>query len=77
VPGTSAHSWQATAAGGTTIGLKGMMVAAKTMALTAIDLLSDPAHVRQARAEFEKARGPNFKYTSRVGDRKPPLDYRK
>ena len=35
VPGTPAHSWQATACGGTEIGTKGMMVAAKTMALTA------------------------------------------
>lgn len=38
VPGTAPHSWQAIAAGGTSIGHKGMMVAAKTMALTAIDL---------------------------------------
>ncbi|MEP6725582.1 MAG: amidohydrolase, partial [Bacteroidota bacterium] len=38
VPGTPAHSWQAVASGGTDIGAKGMMVAAKTMALTAIDL---------------------------------------
>ena len=29
VPGTPAHSWQAVAAGGTTIAKKGMMVAAK------------------------------------------------
>src|SRR6185369_9964986 len=38
VPGTAAHSWQAVACGGTDIGIKGMMVAAKTMAFTAIDL---------------------------------------
>ena len=38
IPGTSAHSWQAVACGGTEIGIKGLMVAAKTMALTAIDL---------------------------------------
>ena len=43
VPGTPAHSWQAVAAGGMSIGSKGMMVAAKTMALTAIELFSDPA----------------------------------
>ena len=30
VPGTVAHSWQAVVAGGTSIGHKGMMVAAKT-----------------------------------------------
>ncbi len=77
VPGTPAHSWQAVAAGGTSIGLKGMLVAAKSMALTAIDLFSDPAHVQQARAELAKRRGPNFTYTTRLADRKPALDYRK
>ena len=77
VPGTPAHSWQAVAAGGTSIGVKGMIVAAKSMSLTAIDLFSDPAHVVKAREEFDKRRGPNFKYTTRVADRKPPLDYRK
>lgn len=77
VPGTSAHSWQAVAAGGTQIGVKGMMVAAKTMALTVIDLLSDPAHVVKAREEFIRVRGGNFTYTTRLATRKPPLDYRK
>jgi hypothetical protein len=32
VPGTSSHSWQAVAAGGTSIGTKGMLVAAKSRA---------------------------------------------
>ena len=54
VPGTPAHSWQAVAAGGMSIGAKGMMVAAKTMALTTIDLLTDPAHIEKARAEFDQ-----------------------
>lgn len=76
VPGTPAHSWQAVAAGGMSIGSKGMMVAAKTMALTAIELFSNPAHLPKARAEFEKRLG-GFVYKSRVGDRKPPLDYRR
>jgi aminobenzoyl-glutamate utilization protein B len=77
VPGTPAHSWQAVAAGGTSIGVKGMLVAAKSMALTAIDLFTDPTHIQQARAEFEKRRGPEFKYTTRLADRKPALDYRR
>ena len=77
VPGTPAHSWQAVAAGGTDIGAKGMMVAAKTMTLTAMDLFTDPQHIVKARADFEKARGPNFKYTTRLAGRKPALDYRK
>jgi aminobenzoyl-glutamate utilization protein B len=77
VPGTPAHSWQAVAAGGTSIGTKGMMVAAKTMTLTAIDLFSDPSHIRKAREEFDQKRGANFVYKSRLGRDKPPLDYRK
>jgi aminobenzoyl-glutamate utilization protein B len=76
VPGTPAHSWQATAAGGTSIGAKGMMVAAKTMALTTIDLLSDPSHVAKAQAELERRRG-GFVYRSRLAGAKPALDYRK
>jgi aminobenzoyl-glutamate utilization protein B len=77
VPGTPAHSWQAVAAGGTSIGVKGMVVAAKSMALTAIDVFTDPTHITRARAEFDKRRGPDFKYSTRLGDRKPALDYRK
>ncbi len=76
VPGTPSHSWQAVAAGGTSIGAKGMIVAAKTLALTAIDLLNNPAHVAEARKELESAQGSGFRYQALVGDRKPPLDYR-
>jgi aminobenzoyl-glutamate utilization protein B len=76
VPGTPAHSWQAVAAGGTTIGVKGMMVAAKTMALTVIELLSEPSHVARARAEFDRRRA-GFEYKSRLDRAKPALDYRK
>ncbi len=76
VPGTSAHTWQATACDGMSIGVKGMMLAAKTMALTGVDLFSDPANVQKARVEFEQRRG-NFAYRPVVGDRRPPLDYRR
>ena len=78
VPGTPAHSWQAVAAGGMSIGRKGMVMAAKTLALTATDLFENPELIQQAKVEFEKARGAkDFKYQSLVGDRKPALDYRK
>ena len=76
VPGTPAHSWQAVAAGGTSIGNKGMMVAAKTLALTAEKLFSDPAIIDKAKEEFEERRGKDFKYTPLLGDRAPALDYR-
>ncbi|WP_394993677.1 amidohydrolase [Emticicia sp.] len=78
VPATPAHSWQAVAAGGMSIGRKGMVMAAKTLALTATDLFENPELIQQAKVEFEKARGAkDFKYQSLVGDRKPALDYRK
>src|SRR5712691_3419959 len=76
VPGTQAHSWQAVACGGTGIGAKGMMVAARALASTAADLFSDPSLVAAARAEFEARRG-SHPYASRLAGRKPPLDYRK
>lgn len=77
VPGTAAHSWQAVAAGGTTIGAKGMMVAAKTMALTTMDLLVEPTHVVRAREEFIRRRGTDFVYSTRLDRAKPALDYRR
>jgi len=77
VPGVPAHSWQATACAGGTIGVKGMMVAAKSMALTTVDLYTDPAHIQKAKAEFDAKRGPGFVYKTRLADRKPALDYRK
>lgn len=76
VPGTPAHSWQAVAAGGTSIGIKGMMVAAKTLAATAIDLFSDPGAIKEARAEFLERRGAGFQYVPLLGDRPPALNYR-
>jgi aminobenzoyl-glutamate utilization protein B len=76
VPGTPAHSWQAVAAGGTTIGLKGMENATKVLVLTATQLYDDAALIANAKVEFTQRRGSNFKYISVVGDRKPPLDYR-
>ena len=76
VPGTGLHSWQAVAAGGMSIGHKGLMVAAKTMALTAVTLIQDPAIIAQAQAEFAERRGADFEYKALLGDRMPPLDYR-
>ncbi len=76
VPGTPAHSWQAVAAGGTSIGSKGMMVAAKTLSLTAMDLFKNASLIEKAREEFEERRGADFKYIPLLGDRAPALDYR-
>ncbi|WP_341713704.1 amidohydrolase [Erythrobacter sp.] len=77
VPGTSAHSWQAVAASGSSIGFKGAQLAAKAMTLMAVELYTNPELRVAARAEFDAARGPNYRYESLLGDRDPPLDYRK
>ncbi|MDA0350309.1 MAG: amidohydrolase [Verrucomicrobia bacterium] len=77
VPGTSAHTWQAVSAGGTSIGHKGMINAAKTLAMTAADLFQDPNLIKKARTEWNEARGKDFDYYPLLGDRDPPLDYRK
>ena len=76
VPGTPAHSWQAVAAGGTDIGNKGMMVAAKTLALTGMQLIDNPKVIKAAQEDFIKKRGADFEYKPMLGDRKPALNYR-
>ncbi len=75
VPGTSAHSWQAVACGSNDIGAKGMMVAAKTMVFTAIDLFLNPALIKKAKEEFVRTKG-DYQYKALLGDRKPALNYR-
>jgi len=75
VPGTSAHSWQAVACGGTDIGIKGMLVASKTMAFMAIDLFTNPDLIKKAKEEFKQSSG-DYTYKALLGDRKPALNYR-
>jgi aminobenzoyl-glutamate utilization protein B len=53
--GAAGHSWGVTATCGMSIGHKGMMHAAKIMALAAMDLYAEPEHLRRARAEFDAA----------------------
>jgi aminobenzoyl-glutamate utilization protein B len=52
-----------------------MMVAAKTMALTAIDLFTDAALINKAKEEFKSATG-DYQYKPLLGNRKPALNYR-
>jgi aminobenzoyl-glutamate utilization protein B len=76
VPGTASHTWQAVATGGMSIGIKGMLLAAKVLAMTAVDVFADPAIAIEARQEWQERRGPDFQYEALLGDRGPPLDYR-
>lgn len=76
VPGTPAHSWQAVACSGSSIGQKGMLVAAKTLAATTLDLFNDETLIQKAREEWLKYRGQDFEYEPLLGEREPALDYR-
>lgn len=75
VPGTGAHSWQAVSCGGTDIGIKGMLIAAKTLSFMAIDLFTNPTLVQKAKDEFKSSKG-DYQYKPLLGDRKPALNYR-
>jgi len=77
IPGTGLHTWQAVATGGTPLAHKGTLLAAEVLAATAIDLLRRPDLVAAANAEFNERRGANFAYVPLLGDRDPPLDYRR
>ncbi len=75
VPGVSPHTWQAAACAGTSIGRKGMVVAARTLALAGMELFEKPATLKAAHDAFEK-RLDGRKWTTRIpADGKPPLDY--
>lgn len=63
--GSPGHSWQNVAAIGSPIGHKGMLVAAKVLALSAVDLLRDPQQLAEAKADFQ-ARMKDKKYTTRI-----------
>lgn len=77
VPGTPPHSWQAAAASNHSVGFTGANVGAKTLALTAAELFERPELLTEARKELEEMRGPGWAYKPLVGERTPPLDYRK
>jgi aminobenzoyl-glutamate utilization protein B len=52
-----------------------MMVAAKTMALMAIDLYTEPTLIEKAKLEFKKDKG-DYQYKALLGDISPALNYR-
>jgi aminobenzoyl-glutamate utilization protein B len=76
VPGVSAHTWQAAATAGTSIGQDGMVIAAKALALTAVDLFTTPELVANAKVEFKRQlEGKTYK-SAIPPNQKALLDYR-
>jgi aminobenzoyl-glutamate utilization protein B len=76
VPGVAAHTWQAAASAGMSIGQDGMVVASKALALTAVDLFSSPALVQSARADFEYKLAGKTYHPSIPAGQKPLINYR-
>lgn len=76
VPGTPGHSWQAVAAGGTSMGRQGMQLAARVLAATAWDLFENPKLIAAAKEEHQR-RLAGRKYQPLLEpNQAPPLDYR-
>lgn len=61
-----AHSWASTAASGSSAGYKAMLTAAKVLASSGVDVLTNPELVRAMRVEFQKSSA-KFPYVSPVG----------
>ncbi|UCE15020.1 MAG: amidohydrolase [Candidatus Heimdallarchaeota archaeon] len=73
--GTPGHSWQSVAQAGMTIGHKGMLCAAKVLAIATIELMQTPELVEKARHEFEeKIKKTSFQSPLPDGAR-PPIEY--
>ena len=75
VPVGSGHCWQQTASGGTTIGTRGALNAARVICLSACELYTRPETLECIRSEFLERRGPDFRFEPLMGDRHPPFDY--
>lgn len=66
------HSWQNVATIGSSIGEKGILVAAKVLALTAIDCLEDPELLAEARDDFrERMKDRKYKTLIPEGQKAP------
>jgi aminobenzoyl-glutamate utilization protein B len=76
VPGVAAHTWQAAASAGMSIGQDGMVVASKALALTAVDLFASPQLVQEAKADFARKLAGKTYLSPIPAGQKPLIDYR-
>jgi aminobenzoyl-glutamate utilization protein B len=77
VPGTPAHNWAATAVGATSIAHKGISAAAKAVALTVYDLLTDKRQLKKVKAEFNQLKSQRPYKSFLSPGVKPPLGFYK
>lgn len=71
--GTPWHSWAVVAAGGMSIGHKGMAYAAKALSMTMVDLFQDPELLEAVKADFKEKKG-DYVYKGFVPDGPPPIN---
>jgi aminobenzoyl-glutamate utilization protein B len=68
------HSWAVVASGGMSLGHKGLVHAAKSLAMTMVDLYQNPELVAQIKAEFNERKG-DYEYEGILPPGPPPLDF--
>ncbi|MEN2282010.1 amidohydrolase [Algoriphagus sp. SE2] len=71
--GTPWHSWAVVAAGGMSIGHKGMAYAAKALSMTMVDLFQNPELVEAVKADFKEHLG-DYVYKGMVPPGPPPIN---
>jgi aminobenzoyl-glutamate utilization protein B len=73
--GTPWHSWAVVACGGMSIGHKGMVYAAKAMAMTMLDLYENPKMVEKISQEYKERKGDEI-YKAMIPEGPPPIPSR-
>lgn len=76
VPGVAAHTWQATASAGMSIGQDGMIIASKAIAFTAADLFNNPALIVAAKTDFDSKLAGKTYQSPIPANQKPLINYR-
>lgn len=69
---TAWHGWSVVACGGMSIGHKGLVLAAKALSMTMIDVFENEQLRKEVRAEFEQRKG-NHVYKAYIPDGPPPI----
>lgn len=69
---TAWHGWSVVACGGMSIGHKGMLLAAKSLAMTMVDLFENEQLRKDIRAEFDQRKGKEV-YKPYIPDGPPPI----
>ena len=73
--GTPWHSWAVVAAGGMSIGHKGLLYASKALAMTMVDLYENPELIEGVKEEFNDRKG-DYVYEGMIPAGPPPLDFK-